>query len=712
MTRIGQIISGIICFCGIALFMYAIPHFYLQLRDHCVDQACSAFYDTPPSSEWLRSHGLNQVWFAAAYAGLYGLFGLVYISVGLIIFGKKSKEFVAQVASIALVLQGFTFNAIYLGMKQIDPAFTFFLRVIECISFSALMTLFFIFPNGRMNPGWSRYLLALILTVGTIRGLFPGTAADIQQIPPLFFGWTIFWMVSLIGIQIYRYRKVLDALERQQTKWVVYGMTLAISGLLLISLLHIFQNEMLQQNPLILYFSDVILLTCMMVIPFTLLYAVLRRKLWDIDPIVNRTLVYGLLTAFVIVLYIALVWYVGLVLQSGPQWLASLIATGLVAVLFAPVKDYIQKRINRLMYGENDDPVSVLSRLGEKLVNPLSPQETLHVVVRTVKEALRLPYVAISLVQDGAASIMVKEGSSSEQPIAMPLIHRGDTLGSLLVAPRSPGETFSASEMRFLEILVRQAAAVVQSAKTSLDLYRVAEDLRVSRERLVLAREEERRRLRRNLHDDLAPRLAALAFTASAAETLLQSDPATTKLILVELQTVIRSTVADIRTLVHDLRPPALDELGLIGAINERINDFSRPVNQLHSGGSAAAAANTLQFGLQAPNQMPPLPAAVEVAAFRIITEALVNVVRHSRATKCDVYIRYNQGLEIEIRDDGLGLGVRAETLGPGGIGLSSMRERAEELGGQCGIEANQPRGTKVWAYLPINETDEGSEIA
>nr|WP_255570774.1 sensor histidine kinase [Cohnella sp. CFH 77786] len=252
-------------------------------------------------------------------------------------------------------------------------------------------------------------------------------------------------------------------------------------------------------------------------------------------------------------------------------------------------------------------------------------------------------------------------------------------------------------------MLVRQAGAVVQSATASLDLIRAAEDLRESRERLVLAREEERRRLRGNLHDDLAPRLAALAFTASAAETLLESDPARTKTILAELQTVIRSSVADIRRLVHDLRPPSLDELGLVGAIRERIHDLTRPLAQR----SGEAGSSATEFRLSAPDALPALPAAVEVAAFRIVTEAMVNVVRHSGASSCEVRISYDReperALTLEVADDGGGVGDRRRSLpGPGGIGLQSMRERAEELGGWFRIENAEPSGTRVSARLPL----------
>ncbi len=715
--RITRILSGIVCLIGIALFLYAIPVFYVELRDHCIDQVCEAYYDTPPSSAWLESHNLNSTIFAGAYTSLYTLFGIAYIGVGIIVFRKKSKDLVGQVASVALILQGFSFNSLSHAIHGLHPVLDRVLLVIEGCSFIALMTLFFIFPNGRFNPRWTRYLLIVILIPGLLRALFPNSGMDLQQeSPSLFLIWVLFWMGSLIAVQIYRYRKVLDPLERQQTKWAVAGMSAGISGLLLITIVYLVKDDFLNRHPQYLFMSESSLSLCMMLIPITLLFALLRRKLWEIDPLVNRTIMFGTLSLFVIAFYIAVVWYIGELFPSESQWLNSLVATGLVAILFAPAKDRLQRLVNRMMYGENDDPLAVLARLGRRLENPLSPHDALSVVVRTVREALKLPYSGMELHQNGDTFIVAEDGDSEREPIRLPLVHRGVPLGNLLVASRSLGETFSLSDQRFLDMLVRQAGAVVQSAKSSIDLHLIAEDLKESRERLVLAREEERRRLRRNLHDDLAPRLAALALTASAAETLLSTDPSVTRSILVELQTVIRSTVTDIRRLVHDLRPPALDELGLIGAIQERINDLSRPLkpsSSLEADNETAEpiVASRLQFRLYAPVSLPSLPAAVEVAAFRIVTEAIVNVVRHAGATLCEVSIRMNKGLEIEILDNGQGLSEKRERSMSGGIGLHSMRERAEELGGYCLIEPSPDiqGGTKVLALLPINELEIGS---
>jgi signal transduction histidine kinase len=217
-------------------------------------------------------------------------------------------------------------------------------------------------------------------------------------------------------------------------------------------------------------------------------------------------------------------------------------------------------------------------------------------------------------------------------------------------------------------------------------------DLQRSRERLVLAREEERRRLRRDLHDELAPTLAALGLTAATVGELITTDPEEAALANQRLRAAIRATVGDVRRLVYDLRPPALDELGLVEAVGERASRYDAPQEGFRT-------------TVEAPEELPPLPAAVEVAAYRIVQEALMNVARHARASMCTVRLVCpdSRTLEVEVTDDGVGLPGSAE----GGVGLSSMRERAAELGGTCEIERSSPTGTRVFARLPLVGSNE-----
>lgn len=743
MLKISRFLALLACTAGVLLFVSSLPAFYLELRDHCIGQPCPAFYDTPPTPAWLEQHGLNATVFAAAYTVLYGAFALVCISAGLVIFAKRSTDYSGHLAAVALVYLGPTFASLPNGLTAFRPELGPLVSFVESIYLLALLLFFYTFPSGRFEPRWTRWLLAAILLPGLARSLFPGTRFDIKTLSPaLFNGWVLLWMISLIAIQVYRYRRVMRPLERQQTKWAVFGMSGAIAGLLGVTVVYMTEDDWLQADPYRLFGAEVLLLLAMSLLPVSLVFAMLRRRLWDIDPIVNRTIVYGTLSLVVIALYVAAVWYLNALFRGAVPFVPSVLAAGLVAVLFAPLKERLQRGVNRLVYGEVDDPLSVLSRLGDRLSHPESPNAAPDLVVRTVKDALRLPYAALSLIGPDGERTAAEAGIRQTHVHRFELAHQGEPVGALSVSPRQPEESFTASDLRFLGMLAQQAAVVAWGAAASLEVDRIASDLRESRERLVLAREEERRRLRNNLHDDLAPRLAALAFTASAGEALIASDPAKTKHILVELQSVIRTTVSDIRRLVHDLRPPALDELGLVGAVRERIDDLSRPLRteaaanpdgrrMADSGfplaiGEAEPGAPRLQFRLEAPETLPPLPAAVEVAAFRILTEAIVNVCRHApEASLCIVSIRLvrdedeaaeraREGLYLEVRDDGRqGAPSRqAPRADASGIGLSSMRARAEELGGYCRLAPAEPRGMALTAFLPLHPTTEEREPA
>ncbi|WJH33640.1 histidine kinase [Paenibacillus sp. CC-CFT747] len=242
----------------------------------------------------------------------------------------------------------------------------------------------------------------------------------------------------------------------------------------------------------------------------------------------------------------------------------------------------------------------------------------------------------------------------------------------------------------------------MENVNMTLGMKLLAKDLQESREKLVLAREEERRQIRKNLHDDLAPRLAALALNSATAEKFVTRKPDIAIEMLGDLRKTIRSTVEEIRTLVHDLRPPSLDELGLISAIEERINELNKPARLL----ADDQGVTPIHIQLQEPPPLPALPAAVEVAAYRIVTESLANVFKHSQASECTVklYVMDSQKLVVEVVDNGNGLqsAYTPRLPGKGGIGLQSLRERAAELGGHCSIEAAEQGGTRVLAVLPI----------
>src|SRR6266516_4473008 len=436
----------------------------------------------------------------------------------------------------------------------------------------------------------------------------------------------------------------------------------------------------------------------LLIIPGTIGFAVLRYHLWDIDILINRTLVYALLTASTLGLYVLFVFGASALVHTQNDLFFSLLATALIAVIFKPLRQQLQLGVNRLLYGERNEPYRVLSRLGQRLQETLPADTILLTIVETVAHALKLPYVALTWKQDGSSfgpEGMTPLASYGAHPhdsatIRVSLLHQGRHLGDLLLSPRQRGEDLTPADLRLVRDLSPQIAMALHSTLLLTELQHLTVDLQRSRERLVTAREEERRRLRRDLHDGLGPQLSSQTLTLSAIKKLLRQDPESADRLLSDAIVHAQEAVTDIRRLVYALRPPALDDLGLRGALEEQINQYR---------------TSGIVLTLEAPEALPLLPAAIEMACYRIVQEALANVVRHAHATEASVQLRVQEVLVVEVRDNGQGLppGVRS------GVGLGSMRERAEELGGTCLVEALAKGGTRVYARLPllVRQSDE-----
>ena len=336
------------------------------------------------------------------------------------------------------------------------------------------------------------------------------------------------------------------------------------------------------------------------------------------------------------------------------------------------------RALDRVLRRERRNPGLVLSQLEEHLESTLAADEVLPSVVETVAQSLDLPYAALELrplsVDDPGERVESRPGGVSDREERLPLLYRGETVGELTLGLPA-GEDLTATDRRLLEDLARQAGIAAHAVALTRALQR-------SRERLVAAREEERRRLRRDLHDGLGPTLAAVTLGLDAARAHVRQDPDRAETALLDLRRQTQAAIDDIRRLVYGLRPPSLDELGLVGALREQADRMN----------------GSPRVTVDAPATLPPLPAAVEVAALRIALEAVTNAVRHARASQCTVRITADSLLELTVSDDGDGEPEAFHT----GVGIASMRERAEELGGTCVIERARPSGTTVLARLPL----------
>jgi signal transduction histidine kinase len=477
--------------------------------------------------------------------------------------------------------------------------------------------------------------------------------------------------------------------ERQQIKWFLIAAVPAGVGLSLITLdlMVYFYSTTFLFHPMHLLsswvgFNGVLYAAAfaLLAVPVFTYIAILRYNLYDIDLLINRTLVYGALTACVVGIYVLAVVALGALFQTQSNLAVSLSATGLVAVAFQPLRGRLQRGVNRLMYGERDDPYAVISRLGKRLEAAIEPEAALATVVETIAQALKLPYAAILLKEGEGYRTAASHGSPRGDPETLPLVYQREEIGRLMLSPRAPGETFSDADRGLLEDLARQAEVAVHAV-------RLTADLQHSRERLVATREEERRRLRRDLHDGLGAQLAGLNVQAGTLRRLIPSDPGAADELVLELREELRGAIADIRRLVYDLRPPALDDLGLVEAMRQLAERYD-------------SKDSTLRVVVEAPEDLPNLPAAVEVAVYRTTQEALTNVARHARATTCLVRLAVNDNVTLEIVDDGVGMPSGRSA----GVGLSSMHERAEELGGRCVVISTPEGGTRVIARLPLEK--------
>jgi signal transduction histidine kinase len=639
----------------------------------------AAIGDAQEARSALESGGLRL----AGYVGL-GVLNAVRILAFLgaaTLLVRRSREAIAFVVAIFLVSTlGANPPPNYFEQFATHPIRAELGLTIDLVFAVSFVALFYVFPNGRFVPRWTA--IASALWAGSLIWSFfiarsldtTGTPLDLLQ-PLLLLG-------TALGAQVYRYRRVANLVERQQAKWFLGGLGIFlisfIGGNVVLTLVGALDPNASGPNVSLAWaaFETITGVTALFV-PIGLVVAVLRFRLFAIDVILNRALVYGCLTACIVAIYVFIVGYLGTLFRTGSNLAISLAATAVVAVLFQPLRLRLQRGANRLLYGDRDEPYAVLVRLGRRLEGTLAPEAVLPTIVETVREALKLPYAAVALWQDGELATVAAAGSPAGDLLRLPLTYQSEPVGALLLGPRAPGDTFDAADRRLLDDLARQAGVAAHAVRLTADLQR-------SRERLVSAREEERRRVRRDLHDGLGPMLGSLTLKLDVADDLLDRDPLAARALLRDLRGQAQTAIGDIRRLVYALRPPALDDLGLVGALRAEAAQYE------HAG---------LTVVVEAPVALPPLPAAVEVAAYRIALEALTNVVRHASVRSCAIRITVGvERLQLEIVDNGIGLPADRSQ----GIGLASMRERAEELGGSCTVDTTPSCGTRVSAALPL----------
>ena len=415
-------------------------------------------------------------------------------------------------------------------------------------------------------------------------------------------------------------------------------------------------------------------LTCLVV-------AMLRYRLDEIEPTVRRTLVQAMVAALVGGVFVAVAGAVNLASDTSFE---AMVAGGVVALLLLPLAVGLNRWIRRLVYGERASAHQVVAEL--RRLDPLTaPTDALRETLALLARRLQLSWAAIEVYGEGDDAIETSIGEPRGSASVVELVVGGTLVGRLRLEVDPARDPFGAADRRLLEDVGSQVGALVQAVS-------INRDLQLSRQHLITAREEERRRVRRDLHDGLGPSLATLAMRLDAARDLLAEDPERAAELLDQLSDQAREEIAEVRRLVDGLRPPALDQLGLVSALRQRADEHNLAVRS-HRG------RTRMTWSVAADDEIGPLPAAVEVAAYRIVVEAVNNAARHSAAESCMVTLQLDaEALLVRVHDTGVGL---APAAAPG-VGLSSMRERAEELGGTCTVTSTAGTGTLVEAILPL----------
>ncbi len=604
---------------------------------------------------------------------------LVFLGVASLLIWR-SRELIAFIVALFLMAgSAANFPPNLFDMISTHPVRAMLgLLVTLCFPLS-LLIIFYVFPDGRFTPRWT-IIPAVYLASSLGWTFFVKRSLDSDS------GWQaialpLLLIASAIFAQVYRYRRISGPIQRQQVKWFIIGLGLLlvtfVGGNIVLGVTGGFKDVPPPSADIIWPIFEVVSALASISVAVALAIAVLKYRLFDLDLVINRALVYGGLTISVVGMYVLVVGYLGALFRTGGNLVISILATALVAVMFQPLRERLQRGANRMLWGQRDEPYAVVAGLGRRLEGVLAPDAVLPTIVETVASALKLPYVAIALNQGDASSVAAERGIQPPTTLeTVPLMHQGEQVGELRLAPR-PGETTLApADRRLLNDLARQAGMVVHSVQLTHDLHQ-------ARIRLVTGREEERRRLRRDLHDGLGPTLASQALTIDAARLLIERDPNGASALLRDAKAQSQAAVGEIRRVVYELRPPALDDLGLVGTLRDL---------------AAQYAGRGLIVTVESPASLPSLAAAVEVAVFRISQEAITNVVRHTQATTCTIAIGVDECLTLTISDDGRGI----PTDRRAGVGLISMRERAEELGGTYSIVSRAEGGTVVMARLPL----------
>jgi signal transduction histidine kinase len=513
-------------------------------------------------------------------------------------------------------------------------------------------------------------------------------------------------LIAAIGLVIHLVRARGD--ERQQLKWVAYVGSFIAVGVLGSAFLGSGGPFGLPGNPALQDFSFVVLLAGFVVgLPVATAIAVLKYRLYDIDLVINKSLVYGALAVFITTVYVAIVVGIGHLVGTGgkPNLGLSILATALVALAFQPVRERIQRLANRLVYGKRATPYEVLSEFSDRIASTYSDEEVLPRLAQTIAESTGAAQAVIwakqgtenttlaSWPQPNGSSAHTAEaaGGGSTSDRMVPVQHQGEVLGALSIR-KARGEAVTPVDEKMLADLASPAGVVLRNLQLTRQLEaRLGEisaqttELQASSARIIAAQDSTRRRLERNIHDGAQQHLVAIAVKLRLAATLAKRDPARAARLLDELEVETHQALETLHALARGIYPPILRELGLESAIRSHGARFALPVD--------VSATNLTRY-----------PAEVEGAVYFCCMEALQNVSKHAKATKVRIRLEDAGGeLAFSVDDDGIGFDLSRVRQGSG---LQNIADRLAALGGHLTVIPGPDGGTSLQGRLPVRNLE------
>lgn len=601
---------------------------------------------------------------------------------------------VLTLSGLFWALDGFSQSYIHAGLTEQDPWPGMTLALWFLNRFGAYLTAvtagsILVFPTGRFLPG--RWVPASWVAVGflllsglaiivvpaegsrAIEDLPAGVDQDPTSLPVLSglsdevvsiglaLGIGAFFFALLTVVV--RYRRSAG-LERDRMRWLLWSVVVIVAVVGATLLLPVPGSDFLGA------------FTATVLPPAAMTIGIVRPAVVPIQELLGRTLVLAAVLVALVAADAAVLGLLTLVLDDAlTQAQVVAVVLAVAVLLYGPLRQRLSAAVRRRMLGERGNRYDAVAGLASTLESTDDSGEQLAAVARAVATAFAVPFVSVEVDRGHGERLVTTHGARPAEVRTLPIAYRGATIGRLVLPARGLRSRLSARDEELLGDLVRQAATAARASQ-------LAEEVQRSRERLVSAREEERRRIRRDLHDGFGPALSGIVFQLEAARMTVERDPGLAREQLEAVSAQVQDVVADVRRLVHDLRPPALDDRGLVGALRQQAEALALPLD--------VDATDEAVAGL---------PAAVEVAAYRIVGEALTNVARHAAATRARLRLARSEGdLLVEVGDDGAGIAPDRTA----GVGLVSLRERAAELGGTTTITSPPGGGTVVRALLPL----------